>query len=135
MRKFLGEFKEFITRGNVMDMAVGIIMGTAFTAIVTSLVNEVVMPIIGVLIGGVNFTDFKIVLKPAVGEIAEVAIAYGSFIQHLINFILIALIVFLLIKTMNKFRRKKETEAKEETVPAPSDEILLLSEIRDLLKK
>ena len=93
--KFFQEFKAFISRGNVIDMAVGIIVGSAFTAIVQSLVNQVIMPFIGFLIGGINFTDLKIVLSPAVGETPEVAILYGAFIQQVINFIIITIINYI----------------------------------------
>lgn len=145
------EFKEFISKGNVMDMAVGLVTGSAFTAIVTSLVNDVIMPAIGVLVGGINFADLKIVLKEAVAEtettpaVAEVAIKYGSFIQAIVNFLIVAFVIFLVVKAMNKMRaaaeaRKAAEEAPEEPAeePAPEEpsaDIVLLTEIRDLLKK
>lgn len=135
--KFLSEFKQFISRGNVMDMAVGIIMGSAFTNIVNSLVNDLIMPAVGMLLGGLNFSDLKIVLSPAAGDVAEVALYYGSFIQKTIDFLIIALAVFCMIKLLNRLHRKKEAEAAaapEE--PAPVDpQVELLTEIRDLLKK
>ena len=131
---FFAEFKEFISRGNVMDMAVGVIVGTAFTAIVNSLVKEVIMPFIGWLIGGINFTDFKIVLSPAVGETPEVAILYGSFIQQIINFLIIALVVFTMVRIINRFHRKKKVKTPP-APPAPPADIVLLTEIRDLLKE
>lgn len=139
-KSFIQEFKAFISRGNVIDMAVGIIIGSSFTAIVTSLVNDVVMPVIGVVIGGINFSDLKWVLKPGTEEIAEVAIKYGSFIQAIINFLLIALVVFTIVKMINKMRdmaAKKEEEKPAEPAapPQPSEEVLLLREIRDSLKK
>ncbi len=130
---FIKEFKEFISRGNVIDMAVGIIIGTAFTAIVNSLVNQVIMPFVGWLIGGINFSDFKFVLAPAQGDIPEVAILYGSFLQQVINFLIIAFVVFVMVKLMNRFRRKNEEAPKAPSAP-PAD-IALLTEIRDLLKK
>lgn len=130
---FWGEFKEFIARGNVLDMAVGIIVGAAFTAIVNSLVNDIIMPFIGYIIGGVSFTSFKLTL-PAIAGNDPAVIAYGSFIQAVINFLLIALVVFLIIKGINKIHRKPEEEAVEEE-PAPSDELKTLTEIRDLLKE
>ena len=130
----IGEFKEFISRGNVMDMAVGVIVGTAFTAIVNSLVKDVITPAIGYLIGGIDFTEYKIVLSPAVGEIPETAIYYGTFIQNIINFLLIALVVFLLVKGLNLFRRKKEQPSEEPKEPEPSPELLMLTEIRDILR-
>lgn len=133
----IGEFKTFISRGSVMDLAVGIIIGTAFTAIVRSLVNDIVMPVIGLIIGGVDFTRLQIVLRKATESHPALAITYGSFIQAIINFILVALVVFFLIRSINKLRAKKEVqeavEAKVEPV-IPAD-IALLSEIRDLLKK
>lgn len=137
---FIQEFKDFISKGNVIDMAVGIIIGSSFTAIVQSLVNDIVMPFIGVIIGGVNFTDLKLVLKPGTEEVAEVAIKYGQFMQNIINFLLIALVVFTMVKTINKMRdaaKKKEEEKPAEPAapPQPSEDILLLREIRDSLKK
>ena len=127
---FIAEFKEFISRGSVLDMAVGIIIGTAFTAIVNSLVDDIVMPFIGYLIGGVSFESYKLTL-PAIAGNDPAVIAYGSFIQTIINFLLIALVIFLMIKGINKLH-KKEEEAEED--PAPSDELKTLTEIRDLLK-
>jgi len=128
----ISEFKEFISRGSVMDLAVGVIVGTAFTAIVNSLVNDVVMPFIGWLIGGLDFSQYKIVLAPAVGDTPETAILYGTFIQNIINFLLIALVVFLMVKAINKLHRKKEAEPAPP--PAPDPQVVLLTEIRDLLK-
>lgn len=131
----LAEFKEFISRGNVLDMAVGIIIGSAFTAIVNSLVKDMIMPIVGFIIGGINFTDFKIVLSQAVGDTPEVAICYGTFLQQLIDFLIIAFVVFMMVKAINVFHRKKK---KEEPAPAElvvPDDIKLLQEIRDLLKE
>jgi len=130
------EFKEFITRGNVIDLAVGVIIGSAFTAIVNSLVNDVVMPFIGWIIGGTSFADLKIVISPAVGDVAEAAIYYGKFIQNIVNFLLIAIVIFTMVKVINKLRRKKEEEPKPAPEPPkPSEEVLLLREIRDSLKK
>lgn len=133
---FVAEFKEFISRGNVMDMAVGIIIGSAFTKIVTSLVNDLIMPFIGWLIGGLNFSDFRWVLREATETAEEVAVCYGAFIQAIIDFLLIALVVFCMIKTINRFHRKKEEPAPAPAPdPEPSNEEKLLTEIRDLLKK
>lgn len=133
------EFKEFVSRGNVVDMAVGIIIGSSFTAIVQSLVNDVVMPIVGVIVGGVNFTDLKIVITPAAGDVAEVAVRYGAFIQSIVNFLLIAIVVFTMVKLINKMRdmskKKEERRAEPPRPPRPSEEVLLLREIRDSLKK
>jgi len=130
---FIGEFKEFVSRGNVVDMAVGVVVGSAFTGIVNSLVKDVIMPFIGWLIGGIDFSDFRFVLKAAEGEAPEVAILYGTFLNQIINFFILAFVVFVVVKILNRFKRKKE-EAPAEP-PKPSDEVVLLTEIRDLLKK
>ena len=137
MKKFFDEFKKFISRGNVVDMAVGVIVGSAFTAIVNSLVKDIVTPFIGVLTGGVDFTQMKYVITPAVGETPEVAILYGNFIQAIINFLIIAFVVFCMVKLINNMRAKMEKEKEEAPAapPKPSDEVVLLTEIRDLLKK
>ena len=141
MKKFIDEFKAFISRGNVVDMAVGVIVGSAFTAIVNSLVKDVITPFIGVLTGGVDFTQMKYVITPAVGETPEVAILYGNFIQAIVNFLIIAFVVFCMVKMINTMRakmeaaKKKEEEAAPPAPPAPSAEVVLLTEIRDLLKK
>lgn len=133
---FIAEFKEFISRGNVIDMAVGVIIGGAFTTIVNSLVNDIIMPFLGLIIGGINFSELKIVLTAASGDTPETAIMYGSFIQNIINFLLIALVVFTMVKIINRFRRKKEEPAPEPAPePEPPEEVLLLREIRDSLKK
>lgn len=129
---FVAEFKAFISRGNVVDMAVGVIIGGAFTSIVNSLVNDMLMPLIGYLIGGIDFQDFKFQL-PQVAGAEPVYISYGLFIQAIINFLIIALVVFLLVKVMNSFRKKEEK--KEEAPAPPTEDIILLTEIRDLLKK
>ena len=136
------EFKEFISKGNVMDMAVGLVTGSAFTAIVTSLVNDVIMPLIGLLVGGLNFSDLKVVLKAATEEAEAVTLNYGAFIQAVVNFLIVAFVIFLVVKAMNKMRaaaeslKKKEEEVAVEEAPAePSEDIKLLTEIRDLLKK
>jgi len=121
---FIGEFKTFVSKGNVMDLSVGIIIGSAFTAVVTALTSNVLMPIIGVALGGVDFSKLAITFGSA-------SIGYGSFIQSVLNFFLIALTVFFLVKGINIITRKKE-EKKEPS--KPSDEILILTEIRDLLK-
>ncbi|MBQ7783801.1 MAG: large-conductance mechanosensitive channel protein MscL [Oscillospiraceae bacterium] len=142
----IAEFKEFIARGNVIDMAVGVIMGGAFTPIVNSLVNDIVMPCVGMITGGVDFSDKKIILKQAVAadeaagiaEVAEVAISYGNFIQVILNFLIVSICIFALIKTINNLKRKEEEpepEPEEEVIPEPTAEELLLTEIRDLLKE
>ncbi len=128
----LEEFKSFAVKGNVVDMAVGIIIGAAFGKIVTALVSGVVMPPIGVLLGGVNFTDLSIVVKEATEKTPAVVIAYGSFIQTVVDFLIIAFAVFMMVKTINKLKKKEEVAPK--APPAPSAEEVLLSEIRDLLK-
>ncbi len=122
----LKEFKEFISRGNVMDMAVGVIIATAFGAIITSLVNDIIMPLIGIIIGGIDFSGLSVVIGSA-------TITYGMFIQNIINFLLIALCVFLLVKAFNKVAKKKKEE--EPAPPAKPEDVQLLEEIRDLLKK
>ena len=130
--KLLAEFKKFIARGNVIDMAVGIIIGSAFTKIVTSLVNDVVTPAIGILTGKVNVADLAYTLPNT-----EVAIKYGSFLQAVIDFLIIAFVVFIMVNAINKFHdklKKKEEETPEEP-PKPTKEEELLTEIRDLLKK
>lgn len=125
---FIGEFKEFIARGNVLDMAVGIVIGGAFTSIVTALVEQIIMPIVGVIIGGVDFSALSITIGSAV-------IGYGAFIQAVINFLIIAFVVFCMIKSINKFKRKTEEETAPEEPAAPAEDIVLLTEIRDLLAK
>ena len=131
MKNFMKEFKDFISRGNVMDMAVGIIIGSAFTAIVTSLVEDIIMPVIGVIIGGVDFTALSVTIEGA-------TIRYGIFLQNIFNFLLIALCVFVMIRTINKMHEKIEAglRIKKEEAPAPEDpaDVALLKEIRDLLK-
>lgn len=144
---FMGEFKAFIARGNVLDMAVGVIIGGAFGKISTSLVNDVIMPLISVLTGGVDFSNWKIVLKDAVagadGAIdasTEIAIRYGAFLATILDFLIIAFAVFLMLKAINGFHDKlkkaeEEVPAKEPAPPEPSNEEKLLTEIRDLLKE
>ncbi len=136
MRKTKGiiaEFKEFISRGNVIDMAVGIIIGSSFTAIVTSLVNDVFLPAIGWLVGGINFSSLKLTLPRMLEGEEPAVIAYGSFIQSVVNFLIIALVVFFMVKALNSLQKKKEQAPAAE--PKQSEEVKLLSEIRDLLKK
>ena len=147
MKKLMNEFKTFAMRGNVIDLAVGVVIGGAFGKITTSIVNDIIMPVIGVLTGGLNFGDWKIVLKEAVTSIgadgaevveaAEVAITFGNTIAVILDFIIIAFAVFCLVKGMNSLHRKKEEPAPEpepEPIPEPSAEEKLLTEIRDLLK-
>ena len=130
----LSEFKTFAMRGNVIDLAVGVVIGGAFGKIVTSLVDQIIMPPIGLLTGGINFNDLKWVLKPGDAtdpkhKIAEVAIQYGAFINTLIQFIIIAFAIFMVVKVINRFGRKQEA-----ALAVPPVEVLLLTEIRDLLK-
>ena len=146
---FMSEFKTFIARGNVMDMAVGVVVGSAFTAIVNQLVQGIINPLIGKLFGDINLADYKVVLTEATEETAEVAILYGSFIQAIINFILVAFSVFCVVRVINRLKdqlnkkeleEKKAAEAKAAEEAAakaaePTEEILLLREIRDSLKK
>jgi large conductance mechanosensitive channel len=138
---FLKEFKAFALKGNVMDMAVGVIIGGAFGKIVTSLVNDIIMPPIGILVGGVDFTNLKLVIKKAVIEGgAEVAPAvtwnYGAFIQQVVDFTILAFCVFMMVKVMNKLLKKEEAKpAPAPAPPAPSKEEVLLTEIRDILKE
>ena len=126
------EFKQFAIKGNVIDLAVAVIIGAAFGKIVSSLVNDVIMPVIGLIVGGIDFNSLKIVLTPAVGETAEVAILYGTFIQTIVDFLLIALSVFFVIKLLTRFKKKEEV--KPAAPAAPAQDIVLLTEIRDLLK-
>jgi large conductance mechanosensitive channel len=131
--KFLDEFKAFAMKGNVVDMAVGFIIGAAFGKIVSSVVSDVIMPPIGLLLGGVNFTDLKVVLKAATDTDPAVTWNYGSFLQVTFDFLIVAFVVFLLIKAIN-MARKKEAVAPP-APPAPTKDQILLTEIRDLLKK
>jgi large conductance mechanosensitive channel len=128
----LKEFKDFAVRGNVVDMAVGIVIGAAFGKIVSALVAGVLMPPIGVLLGGVDFSDLVLVVKEAVGETPAVVISYGAFIQTVIDFTIIAFAIFMVVKGINTLKKKEEAAPKE--APKPSAEEALLTEIRDLLK-
>ena len=128
----MSEFRDFAVRGNVVDMAVGIIIGGAFGKIVSSLVNDIILPPIGLLLGGVDFSDLSIELKAAAGEAAAVSLNYGAFIQSVIDFTIIAFAIFMVIKGINSLKRKEEEAPK--APPAPSVEETLLTEIRDLLK-
>lgn len=150
MAKFIEDFKAFALKGNVVDMAVGVIIGGAFGKIVTSVVNDIIMPPIGILVGGVDFKDLKLVLKEAIPEVldeagnvtqaavAEVTLNYGAFIQNVIDFLIIALAIFFMIKgitRLSELKKKKEEEETPVAPPAPSKEEVLLTEIRDLLKE
>jgi large conductance mechanosensitive channel len=131
----LKEFKDFAMRGNVIDLAVGVIIGGAFGKIVTSLVNDLIMPLLGLILGNVNFKNLKIVLKAAQGDVPESAILYGAFIQNVFDFLLIALSIFIVVRLLNRLKRKQVEEKKEEAPALPAEDIVLLTEIRDLLKK
>lgn len=132
MKKIIKEFKDFIARGSVVDLAVGVIIGAAFQKIVTSLVNDILMPIIGVILGGIDFTNLTLKVKDA-------TITYGNFIQNIIDFLIVAFCIFIFVKTINALteRTKKHeiVENKKEEPPKKSDDVILLEEIRDLLKK
>lgn len=138
MKNFVREFKEFAVKGNVMDLAIGVIIGAAFGKIVTSLVNDVVMPAVGLLVGGVDFSSLAITLQPETlndaGEVVKAAVSlnYGVFINTVIDFAIVALVIFAVIKGMNRLKRKEEEKPKEEKHPT---QVELLVEIRDLLKK
>lgn len=124
MKKFVSEFKEFISRGNVLDMAVGVVIGGACTAIVTALVDNIITPLIGILVGGLDFTRLSV-------KVGEATIGYGAFIQAVINFLLISFVIFCVIRSFNKLAKKKEEEPA--APPAPAEDVVLLREIRDLL--
>jgi large conductance mechanosensitive channel len=129
----LEEFKKFAMKGNVVDLAVGVVIGGAFGKIVTSLVNDIIMPPIGYITGGVDFSSLAITLKDAVGDTPAVTIGYGAFLNNVIDFLIVAFSIFLVIKALNKMKKKEEEKPAE---PAkPSEEVVLLQEIRDALKK
>ena len=128
MKKFLREFKEFAMRGNVMDLAVGVIVGGAFSSITTSLINDILMPIVGIFVSEASFADLTVTVGSAV-------VAYGNFIQAVINFLIMAFVVFCMVKGINRLSRKKEEAPPPPPPPAPSQEEKLLTEIRDLLKE
>jgi len=122
------EFKEFISKGNVIDLAVGIIIGGAFKSIVTSFVNDIIMPLVGMALGGISFADMNVAVGTA-------TVNYGLFIQAIVDFIIIAFVIFLMVKAINRMRRRKEEAVEEEPAPPePTKEEVLLTEIRDLLK-
>lgn len=141
MAKLLTEFKEFAMRGNVVDMAVGVIIGAAFGKIVSSLVDDIIMPLVGVATGGMNFTDYKWVIQQAVmngTEVIkpEVTLNWGSWIQTIVDFLIVAVCIFFMVKFINQLsRRRKEEEAAPAPAPEPTKEEVLLTEIRDLLKE
>lgn len=128
----LDEFKKFALKGNVVDMAVGVIIGGAFGKIVTSLVNDIIMPILGILTGGINLAEEKWVIRKATEQMPELTLNYGQFIQNIIDFLIISVSIFIVVKLFNKFRKKEQPKTPKE--PKPTKEELLLAEIRDLLR-
>ena len=129
MKSFFKEFKEFISKGNVLDLAVAVVIGNAFNAIVTSLVNDIIMPLVGIIIGGINFSSIKLTLGDA-------NLMVGNFLQMVVNFLIVAFTIFVVVKSFNKLQQKtKKKEEKKEEKPKKPDDIVLLEEIRDLLKK
>ena len=128
MKKMVKEFKEFISKGNVIDLAVGVVIGSAFGKIVSSLVDDIIMPLIGMICGGINFTGLTLKVKDAV-------IHYGAFIQNVVDFLIVAFCIFIFIKMINKLNRKKEKAEEKAEAPKKSEEVILLEEIRDVLKK
>jgi large conductance mechanosensitive channel len=142
---FVNEFKEFVMRGNIVDLAVGVVVGAAFGKITTSLINDVIMPPIGKLLGNVDFKELKIVIQDEASitkmvdgvatkeKVAEVAIRYGMFINTIIDFLIVAFVIFMVVKAVNKMKRKQAAEP--EVIPEPTKEEVLLTEIRDLLKQ
>lgn len=129
----LKEFRSFAIRGNVIDLAVAVIIGGAFGRIVSSLVNDILMPPLGVILGGVDFKDLAVVIKKATEEVPAVTLNYGMFIQNVIDFVIIAFVIFMMIKGINSLKKKEEE--KPAAPPAPTKDQELLTEIRDLLKK
>lgn len=139
---FIKEFKEFAMRGNVIDMAVGVVIGAAFGKIISSLVDDIIMPLVGVATGGINFTDYKWVIQQAVVDGAtkevlqpEVTLNWGSWIQTVVDFLIVAFCIFVAIKAINQLKRAKEEEPASEAAPEPTKEEALLTEIRDILKQ
>lgn len=128
MKNIIKEFKTFISRGNVVDLAVGVVVGNAFKDIVNSLVDHIIMPIVGILIGGIDFTTLSL-------NIWNVDVKFGLFLQSIVDFFIIAFCIFMAVKVVNKLTKKKEEKKEEPKAPVKSDEVLLLEEIRDLLKK
>ncbi|CEJ73908.1 large conductance mechanosensitive channel protein [[Clostridium] sordellii] len=138
MKKMIKEFKEFAVKGNILDLAVGVVVGGAFSKIVTSLVNDIIMPIVGILTGGINFSEYKIVLKEAVGKNPSVTLNIGNFIQTSVNFLIISFCIFLFIKALIKLKSTNDKEVsttKEENLNKVSEEVLLLRDIKELLQK
>ncbi len=124
----LKDFRDFIARGNVVDLAVAVILGVAFGAIVTSLVNDIIMPLIGIIIGGISFTSLMV-------QVGTAQVKYGNFIQALVNFLIIAFVIFLIVRLINKLQARFQKPAAPTAPPPPSEDVLLLREIRDLLRE
>lgn len=129
----LKEFKEFAVKGNIIDLAVGVIIGNAFSKIVNSLVNDIIMPLMGVITGGINFTYLKAVIKERHGSVPAITLNYGSFIQNIIDFLIISFSIFLSVRLISKFRTKDNDTSLEE-VKVQSEEVVIIKEIRDILK-
>ena len=134
MKQFLKDFKDFASKGNVLDLAIGVIMGSAFGKIVSSLVNDIIMPIVSVLTGGLNFSDIKFVLVAATETKAEVAILSGNFLKNTLDFFIIALSIFLMIRALAKMKRKEDAKAPEPSAPV-ENELSILKDIKSLLEK
>lgn len=132
MSNMLKEFKKFAMKGNVLDLAIGVVIGSAFGKIVTSLVADIIMPVIGFLTGGINFTNLK---YPFPGTQGKVTLNYGSFIQNIVDFLIVSFSIFLFVKLISRLKRESKSEDIEAEAPKPSDEVFLLQEIRDLLKQ
>lgn len=129
------EFKKFAVKGNVVDLAIGVIIGGAFGKIVTSLVNDMIMPIFGVITGGINLKAAKWIIREATEEIPELSMNYGQFLQNVVDFLIISFSIFIIIRMLNKLKKKEETKSEPPKEPEPTKEELLLTEIRDLLKE
>jgi large conductance mechanosensitive channel len=129
------KFKEFAIKGNVLDLAVGFVIGAAFGKIVTSLVNDIIMPIVGILTGGINFTYLKFTLKAANGSTPAITVNYGNFIQNIVDFLIVAFSIFLFVELISKLKVEKKEDAAVSQPPKVSEQVLLLKEIRDLLKE
>lgn len=135
MKKFIEDFKAFALKGNVLDLAVGVVIGGAFNKIVSSLVNDIIMPVVGLLTGGVNFKEFTVVLVEATESSAAVTLNLGMFIQNIVDFLIISLSIFVFIKVITRFEKKRKEEVREVVEEKTPADIELLTEIRDLLKK
>lgn len=138
MKKVLNEFKEFAIKGNIVDLAIGVVIGGAFSKIVTSLVNDIIMPLVGMLTGGINFSEYKITLKESIGKFPAVTLNLGNFIQTLVDFLIISFSIFLFIKLLIKIKditTKEELKDNKENVKKTPEEVMLLREIKDIIKK